>query len=274
MPSMRHTSKPRTRPLLVVLLLLLVFSAALMLILPQAQALADTIPLSINIKNSNIYTITLKNNGGPGEDRLVDVALGKYPKSVAPPEQKDGYLFQGYFDDPVGGTQYYNINGDGAIPWDKNSDTKLYAHWALEIQCTFPTKALVQVDAAGNITGQKDLEFSSTSAGAIKVTAVESSRDTGADSLFANEPTIDGTHILLTPQTLPAGSTVQVPLKKATTPIEGGWTIAAGTISNPSKFLVDFSLSLPSNAQLNYLAGDGEVSVANLTYVVQDASLA
>ena len=154
MPDMRHISKPHTRPLLVVLLFLLVFSAALMLVLPQAKALADTGPtmLSINIKNSSIYTITLDNDGVE-PNQTFDVVYDAYLGSVTPPKQRDGYSFLGYFDSA--NKMYFDTEGKGLGKWDKTSDTTLYAHWALQIQCTFPSKALVRVDAAGNITGQE-----------------------------------------------------------------------------------------------------------------------
>ncbi|HIW77133.1 MULTISPECIES: InlB B-repeat-containing protein [Gordonibacter] len=293
MLSTRYIPKSRTQRMLSALLFLLV-SVVLAFTLPVARALAadtgstllgilvvdsskgqggsgnDATKLSILVTNSAIYTITLSSNGGDGPNSTIDVAYGKVPDKVPKPE-RTGYTFLGYFDKPTGGTQYYDQEGVGVHIWDKNSDATLYAHWALKIKCSFPTSALIQVNALGEVTGQKNLEFSSTSAGAIKVTAVESSQDSGADSLFVGVATLHGTRILLTPPAA-SGSTVQVPLTTATTTIPGeGWTIAAGTIDNPSTLLVDFSLFLPDGAQLNYLAGDGEVSVANLSYVVSTA---
>ena len=74
--------------------------------------------------------------------------------------------------------------------------------------------------------------------------------------------------ILLKPTTGGADSEVKVPLTVSETSLPANWTIAANT-----NLAVAFNLSLPSGAQLNFLANDGQVSIANLSYEVSAASI-
>ena len=291
MSSTRCVSKPCAQRVLLVLLLLLI-TVALALSQPVAQALAadtllgvlvidsredqdssstDRTQLKILVTNSAIYTITFDNNDNTDPSLTVTVGSKEVPRSVTKPK-RTGYTFLGYFDKPTGGTQYYDEEGVGVHVWDKNSDATLYAHWSLKIKCSFPTSALMQVNALGEVAGQKDLPFSSFSVEDIKVTAVESTRGAGVGDLFANPATLNDVRVLLTPQA-GSGSAVEVPLTSTGATIrDGGWTIPAIANDAPGTLLVSFGLSLPNNAQLNYLAGDGQVPLANLTYVVKAAN--
>lgn len=174
MQSMRHTSKPSIRPLLVTLLL--VFLAVLML-MPQAKALAatDGTPLGINVKNSLITTLTFDNNDGTDSTVSVDVHYYQVLKSVTPPS-RDGYTFQGYYDKITGGTQYYDADGVAIHLWDKRVDTILYARWSFQINCTIPTSADIEVDASGKSTTSTNPEFVSSSSADLRVTAKPSIR--------------------------------------------------------------------------------------------------
>ena len=208
-------------------------------------------------------TYTVKFDFAEGKDGDVTAVVtydAPMPKIKIP--DRGGYTFAGYFDD--NNKQYYDEKGESKADWDKDTDNvTLKAHWNLQLNFKFPTAVLIQVDASGNVTGE-DLEFMSTSAEPIKVTSVISKQGEDATSLFANETTIKGVRVLLTPPK-GSGAEVKVPL---TTPaagetITGGWTIAAN-----SNLAVAFGMSLPEGAQLNYLA-DAQVAVANLSYEVE-----
>ncbi|HIW75296.1 MULTISPECIES: leucine-rich repeat protein [Gordonibacter] len=213
---------------------------------------------------ANTYTVKFNQDGGEGGDAFVTVTFGAaMPQTKVP--TKDGYTFAGYFDD--NNKQYYDEKGISKADWDKDTDNViLKAHWTLQLNFTFPTAALIQVDASGNVTGQ-DLEFESTSAEAIKVTSVISTQAQGAPSLFANDATLKGVRVLLTPLT-GLGAQVKVPLSTSAQgePITDGWTIAAN-----SQLSVAFSLFLPEGAQFNYLANDGQAHIANFSYEVKAA---
>ncbi len=210
-------------------------------------------------------TYTVKFNFADGENGSTSVTAtfdAAMPDITIP--TKDGYTFAGYFDDQ--NTQYYDEKGKSKANWNKDADNvTLTAHWTLQITFSFPTAALIEVDASGNVSGP-NLEFKSTTPEDIKVTAVKSTRSESAASLFADDTTLKGVRILLKPTTGGADSEVKVPLTVNETSEPVNWTIAAKT-----KLIVGFSLSLPSGAQLNYLANDGQVSIANLSYEVSAA---
>ena len=214
------------------------------------------------------YTVSFNANGGTGGQTAAVNATYDAPMptiSTTPPS-RTGYRFAGWYDAMEGGTQFYDAGGTSKANWNKTAATTLYAHWTLQINCAAPATALVTVDAAGNVTGESQL-FTSTTAEDIKVTAVKSTRSESAPSLFADDTTINGVRILLKPTTGGASSEVKVPLTVNETSLPANWTIAANT-----KLAVAFSLSLPSGAQLNYLANDGQVSVASLSYEVSAAN--
>ena len=218
------------------------------------------------------YQVTLDPDGGEGGDTSTTATYDAPMQHVTVPNDKDGYIFAGYFDDQ--NKQYYDEEGNSKANWDKDdNNVTLTAHWTLKIDFTFPSEALVQIDAAGNVTGQENFSFSSGTVKSLKITAVKGVPTSSAASLFAQGTIPDGLRVLLTPKT-GSDEEVRVPLTSADTSIpNGGWTLAAGSTTNPTTFAVDFSLFLPSGTQLNYFP-EGDVAVANLSYVVEavDAS--
>ena len=96
-------------------------------------------------------TVTLNKNGGSGGSTSVTATFGSSMPSITVPTRTgtgnpewtgdissignevtygDGsYAFEGYFDDPTGGTKYYNADGTSASAWDKETNATLYAHW-------------------------------------------------------------------------------------------------------------------------------------------------
>ncbi|HIW76005.1 MULTISPECIES: InlB B-repeat-containing protein [Gordonibacter] len=218
---------------------------------------------------ANKYTVSFDSNDGAGGqtadvEATYDAAM---PTISSTPPSRTGYRFAGWFDAKEGGNLYYDANGVSKANWDKDTAYTLYAHWTLQITFKFPTAALIEVDASGNVTG-KDLDFESTTPEDIKVTAVKSTRSESATSLFVDDTTLKGVRILLKPTTGGADSEVKVPLTVSETSLPANWTIAANT-----NLAVAFNLSLPSGAQLNFLANDGQVSIANLSYEVSAASI-
>ncbi|WP_290996733.1 InlB B-repeat-containing protein [Gordonibacter sp.] len=218
------------------------------------------------------YQVTLDPDGGEGGDTSTTATYDAPMQHVTVPNDKDGYIFAGYFDDQ--NKQYYDEEGNSKANWDKDdNNVTLTAHWTLKIDFTFPSEALVQIDAAGNVTGQGNFTFSSGTVKPLKITAVKGAPTASAASLFAQGAIPDGLRIRLTPKE-GSGDEVKVPLDSDETSIpNGGWTLAAGSTSNPTKFAVAFSLFLPSGTQLNYFP-EGDVAIANLSYVVEaiDAS--
>ncbi len=74
----------------------------------------------------NVYIVSLNDNGGYGGSKTVNVSYGEaMPEAVLP--QKDGYIFQGYYDDL--NIQYYDANMDSVHNWDKTSNGILMASW-------------------------------------------------------------------------------------------------------------------------------------------------
>lgn len=210
------------------------------------------------------YTVKFDFAEGKDGDATATVTYDAPMPEIKIPD-RGGYTFAGYFDDQ--NTQYYDADGKSKVNWNKDANNvTLKAHWTLQIAFAFPTAALIKVDASGNVTGD-DLEFSSQSADAIKVTAVKSTQSESAASLFADDTTLKGVRILLKPTTGAADSEIEVPLTTTATGISitGGWTIAANT-----NLAIAFGLSLPEGAQLNYLT-DAQVAVANLSYEVEAA---
>ena len=75
------------------------------------------------------YTVTLDRQSGSGGSSSATAPYGSAMPSITVPT-RTGYTFGGYYteaDDD--GTQYYNAAGTSALPWDKTSDTPLYAKW-------------------------------------------------------------------------------------------------------------------------------------------------
>ena len=77
------------------------------------------------------YIISLNNNGGIAGTESVTALPNSHLPSITPPSRR-GYTFEDYFDTSAasGGTKYYNADGTSARPWDKSSNTTLYARWS------------------------------------------------------------------------------------------------------------------------------------------------
>ncbi len=82
------------------------------------------------------YVLTLdKNNGIGGVDSVVVTYGEALPVITSLPTRAD-YVFNGYWTAKVGGTQYYDANGQPTIDrWIKASGDDLYAQWTLQIIC-------------------------------------------------------------------------------------------------------------------------------------------
>ena len=85
--------------------------------------------------SANNYDVTLDHNNGTGETTVVNATFDANMPTVTPPT-KDGFVFDGYYDELEGGTKYYNANGTSAKKWDKASAETLYAHWVYQILYT------------------------------------------------------------------------------------------------------------------------------------------
>ncbi|NCB02992.1 MAG: hypothetical protein EOM67_12615, partial [Spirochaetia bacterium] len=79
--------------------------------------------------------INFNSNGGLGGLGEYDIVLGTYGEplysltSTSSPF-KTGFTFNGYWDDPNGGTQYYNASRENVKNWDKeDAYATLYARW-------------------------------------------------------------------------------------------------------------------------------------------------
>ena len=80
-------------------------------------------------------TVTLNANDGTGDTKTVEATEGIEMPAVSPPI-RDGFVFQGYFDNQENGKQYYKADGTSANPWDKGENTTLYAQWKAKINIT------------------------------------------------------------------------------------------------------------------------------------------
>ena len=80
---------------------------------------------------THTYNIILNKNGGSGGTNSLQVALNQLlPASILIPA-REGYIFNGYWVDISGGTQYYNYNGTRVFnsAWTGTEDVILYARW-------------------------------------------------------------------------------------------------------------------------------------------------
>lgn len=112
------------------LMILFILPAAVMIpVSGSAQSLSDSIKPK--------FTVVLDSQGGDVNNTKITVRLDS-SMPVASRPKRVGYTFEGYYDNKVGGTQYYNENMKSAKKWDKEEDSTLYAHWkANEYRVTF-----------------------------------------------------------------------------------------------------------------------------------------
>ncbi|MDD2871020.1 MAG: InlB B-repeat-containing protein [Candidatus Gracilibacteria bacterium] len=73
--------------------------------------------------------ITLNSNGGTGGSSSVIGENGLSLPIISVPT-RTGYIFNGYFSAPSGGTKYYNSDGTSAITFSSTSNITLYAQWS------------------------------------------------------------------------------------------------------------------------------------------------
>lgn len=78
---------------------------------------------------ANSYEIELKKQGGAGGASRVVVTFDSAMPVTSRPS-RSGYVFEGYFDAPEGGTQYYDSNMRSVRNWDKDDASVLYAQWS------------------------------------------------------------------------------------------------------------------------------------------------
>lgn len=99
------------------------------LVLPVAIMIpvSGSLPIMENASTAK-YVVELDKQGGVGGTDEVTVKLNSAMPSAKAPS-KTGYTFDGYYDAISGGTQYYNGNMKSTKKWDREEDSKLYAHW-------------------------------------------------------------------------------------------------------------------------------------------------
>ncbi len=77
-------------------------------------------------------TVTLDGNGAttPGKTNIIATYDSDMP-TLASNElpKRTGYVFEGYYTQAEGGTQYYNADGTSTTTWKLTGEQVLYAHW-------------------------------------------------------------------------------------------------------------------------------------------------
>ncbi|MBP5091556.1 MAG: InlB B-repeat-containing protein, partial [Bacilli bacterium] len=73
--------------------------------------------------------VQLNANGGTGGTGWVEASWNSAMPAITKPT-RTGYVFNGYYDDPSGGTKYYNADGSSAKTYASSDATTLYAHWS------------------------------------------------------------------------------------------------------------------------------------------------
>lgn len=96
------------------------------------------------------YKITLDDNGGRDGSGSVNATFElAMPPCVAP--VREGYAFDGYYDSPSGGVQYYKSTLASARNWDRPRDATLYAHWT-------PQAYRIELDDNGGAGGSGQVQ--------------------------------------------------------------------------------------------------------------------
>ena len=83
------------------------------------------------ICTKNTYVVAFDANGGSGgQSTQVNTIYGEEMPAISQTKPKrDGYTFQGWYDEKTGGTQYYTENLKSARNYNKTKGIILYAHW-------------------------------------------------------------------------------------------------------------------------------------------------
>lgn len=80
------------------------------------------------------YTVTLELDGGTSETTSVTAKYGQILPEIDVVPTKDGFVFNGFYDQAEGGTQYYSSDCVGIKVWDKDENSTLYAQWSVRGQ--------------------------------------------------------------------------------------------------------------------------------------------
>lgn len=85
----------------------------------------------------NEYTVTLELEGGTSDTTSVTATFGQILPEIDVVPTKDGFVFNGFYDQAEGGTQYYSSDCVGIKEWDKDENSTLYAHWSVRGQMVY-----------------------------------------------------------------------------------------------------------------------------------------
>jgi hypothetical protein len=77
------------------------------------------------------YTLFLDANGGIAMQEAVIVTYNELLPTISRADLpiRDGFMFAGFYDEPIDGTMYYNENGVSSSRYLWTSTKTLYAHW-------------------------------------------------------------------------------------------------------------------------------------------------
>ncbi|MBQ7243211.1 MAG: uL15 family ribosomal protein [Bacilli bacterium] len=100
--------------------------------------------------------VQLNTNGGTGGTGWVEASWNSAMPAITKPT-RTGYVFNGYYDDPSGGTKYYNADGSSAKTYASSDATTLYAHWS-------EAKYTVTLNKNGGTGGTNSVEATKGSA--------------------------------------------------------------------------------------------------------------
>jgi len=119
-----------------------------------------------------VYGLTLDMNGGGGGTETVFVTNGAAMPRITPPTRV-GYTFEGYWDNTVGGKQYYTTTGTSANDWDKTVGAILYARWTLTTPVLYLSGSAWSAGAASSntsVTVSSNISWSASSDAAAWLT--------------------------------------------------------------------------------------------------------
>jgi len=97
------------------------------------------------------YAVMLdKQEGSGGSDSIIATYDSAMPPATVP--ARDGYLFDGYYDQIGGaGNQYYSATMESLRNWDKTDNSKLYAKWTLAYTVSFNSQSGSSVSSQESI---------------------------------------------------------------------------------------------------------------------------
>ena len=107
---------------------------------------------TVVISKQNEIEVTLNANGGSGGSSKITCIPDSAMPTVSSLPTRTGYTFQGFFDDPSGGTKYINANGSSAKNYPGETLKTLYAHWSANTY-TVSYNANKPSNATGTVSG-------------------------------------------------------------------------------------------------------------------------